>query len=68
MDRNMINGKIIGTIIYSDSQEGRVYILAHFQAYPLLNILYGVPVSLTGVKVNSSKIDNLKITLFLGKY
>ena len=45
-----------------------VYILAHFQTYPLLKILYAVPVSLTGVKVNSSKIENHKITLLLGKY
>ena len=56
------------TLIYSDSQEGRVHILAHLQTYPLLKILCGVPVSLTGVKVNSSKIENRKITLLLGEY
>ena len=54
--------------MYSDSQEGRVHILAHLQTDPLLKILYGVPVSLTGVKVNSSEIENRKITLLLGKY
>ena len=53
---------------YSESQEGRVYILTHFQTYPLLKILYDVPVSLTGVKVNGSEIENHKITLLLGNY
>ena len=31
-------------------------------------MLYAVPVFLAGVKVNSSKIENRKITLLLGKY
>ena len=44
------------------------YILTHFHTYPLLKILYAVPVSLTGVKVNIPKIENSKITLLLRKY
>ena len=42
--------------------------MAHFQTYPLLEIQYAVPLSLTGVKMNSSNIENRKITLLLGKY
>ena len=43
-----------------------VYIMDNIQAYPLPKILYAVPVSFTGVKVNSSKIENCKITLLPG--
>ena len=41
-----------------------VYLIAYFQTYPY----NGVPVSLTGVKVNSTKIEDRKITLLIGKY